>query len=50
MKNDIQQMAYRMQVEAQSKENDAVIRAAQRFYGFRNESLRQITERTVCTM
>lgn len=33
MKNDIQQMAYRMQVEVQAKESDAVRRAVQRFYG-----------------
>lgn len=50
MKNDIQQMAYRMQVEVQAKENDAVIRAVQRFYGFRNESMRQMADRTVYTM
>lgn len=47
MKNDIQQMAYRMQVEVQGKQNDAVIRAVQRFYGCRNESMRQMAERTV---
>jgi len=47
MKKDIQQMAYRMQVEVQDKENDAVIRAVQRFYGFRNESMGQMADRTV---
>ena len=33
MRNDIQQMAYRMQIEVQDKQNDATIRAVQRFYG-----------------
>lgn len=50
MKNDIQQMAYRMQVEVQGKQNDAVIRAVQRFYGCRNEIMRQMADRTVYTM
>lgn len=33
MRNDIQQMAYRMQIEVQDKHNDATIRAVQRLYG-----------------
>lgn len=33
MRDDIQQMAYRMQVEVQYKHSDAIIRAVQRFYG-----------------
>ncbi len=47
MKHDIQQMAYRMQVEVQAKQNDAVIRAVQRFYGC-IEVTKGITDRTVC--
>lgn len=46
MKNDIQQMAYRMQVEVQDKHKDAAIRAVQRFYGC-GDSLDLIAERTV---
>ena len=32
MRNDIKQMARRMQIEVQDKHNDATIRAVQRFY------------------
>lgn len=47
MKNDIQQMAYRVQIEVQAKQNDAVIRAVQRFYGCA-EITESIADRTVC--
>ncbi len=47
MKNDIQQMAYRIQVEVQAKQNDAVIRAVQRFYGCA-EITESIADRTTC--
>lgn len=46
MRNDIQQMAYRMQVEVQAKHKDATMRAVQRFYGC-GDSLDLIAERTV---
>lgn len=46
MRNYIQQMAYRMQVEVQAKESEAVLRAVQRFYGC-DYSVALINERTV---
>lgn len=49
MKNDIQQMAYRMQVEITEKQSDAVRRAVQRFYGC-GDHIDLITERTVYSM
>lgn len=49
MRNDIQQMAYRMQVEITEKRSDAVRRAVQRFYGC-EYSVDLITERTVYSM
>lgn len=44
MKNDIQQMAYRMQFEITEKLSDAARRAVQRFYGC-DDHIELLTER-----
>ena len=49
MRNEIQQMAYRVQNEITEKQNEAVCRAVQRFYGS-GDHIDLVTERAVYSM